>query len=882
MDLWLFLVDSGRSLRSIQVADIHCRPTTELCTPTRVVFASEKKRGGLRILDARLAHDVAIAPVSPPHVHSDYSSSIAARGHPPSPNIAIAMAMCCGTSREDLWIGWSSGHISILNTRRPPVVGDGAVDDIPRFSDWDDLLYAHRGAVHMLAATHGCRFVVSASYDTNVIVWDAENRRQLRSLTGIAKQHLSLAGGAQPSLAGVCRAVCQVPIGSMKHAGPAVGLMLVLDGGAQILFHGVEGYLGSTSDGEDPVVVSVASLPNSFSSPICAAAELFHEGLGLGILCRGDEGARLHFTPLTSGSQDGFDIVSLNDVAEELDRAASTLALGPAKQMGKVIDIVALGGVPSCEATPSLRPDGDARGGSSVHVYNFSFLVTTACRYVALVQCTITSALSGAAIMSTSVAALQTVPSPITVLRPSNPSRRYPSEDSSLRLFYGISADGSVSALLTFGLLQPRFAPPASGGKQWTHGDFLREQARLKNAVELVQQAKNSTILADAMLHEDLQKQTELEEDNRRLRARIQELERSLHSEQDRSLRLHEHVQSVESSSEASRAKLNSAASEIKRLSELLKIAAADQDRTIRELSASSEREILHAHKVQACLAQLDAQVEVTTSTEQQLRDANARVAQLSAQSEVLVAKVFELERLVAREETELRNEQQEQDANAVARLRIDRRLLEDQQEIIQELKSRYHAASQDATAHKRLSERLQDEIVHWKRSFESAKSLLKRGDDDNAVPRSSFSPIYKGQDDGQSATFASASRAALSGHATPDTMFRLDGLASRLTGESPGTNRSPVVTTNSTGKQLQPNSSSTTLQSGTNIGDEYLKSLAPPIRSVSSATNARSGEQTLLTPTDLSRIGGGEWHDGGSTKQQGGAMRSVTVSLSS
>ncbi|CUG93469.1 Hypothetical protein, putative [Bodo saltans] len=989
LDLWLFSIDNnGRSLRSAIAAEIdlpsdrrgssetssleprdhqHNQSTqpSSSSTKTRVVFAGEKKRGGLRILDSRLVHDVAIAPVPPPHVHAEYSASLTPRGQSNvAPNIAISMALC--SHADDLWIGWSSGHISVLNTRRPPVIGDGLLsaehyrrDELPRYVDWDDLLYAHRGAVHLLSATHQSRFIVSASYDTNIIIWETSTRRQLRSLSGAAKQaaandssHL-LSSSSSGSLSGICRTICEVPVdvseGSRDLA--PVGLLAVLDGGAQVLFHGVEGLLLDRQGGDaeqttynnkynhhnnttasSSGALEVAQL-QSCPFVASAAASVFDTDACVAVLCRGDESARIHFTSVVWGSSAGANNESFGDnkwatsrrdhsfssapvlrssALSAMDEIAASVSLGSAKQLGKILSIVPTGLAP--------LPQEEGHSSTLAH-YVCGFIVTTAHRFVGLVECTVCVARPGMTIVATRVNALQAVPSPMTMVVPASVTTQDLAAGCvpALQLYYGIGVDGSVSAVLAFRpdsshtpgarALHHRSSVVA-GSASRTHGDFLREQSRLKNAVELVQNAKNSTLLADAMLQEGIQKQAELTDDNKRLRARIDELEQSLHHLHDRGVGLEGKLDSAESTAESTRTKLTQANSEIKRLTELLKVAAADQRKTVTALDEATERETLNAMKVQECLLQMEQQKELIDDNDKVLSASQGRTFQLSTRCDVLAAKVVELERLLANQD----DEEQRDMIQSHATRQQQHVLLDEQQEIIQELKTRYHTSVRDLASYKQSSERLQDEVTYWKSQYESTYLAAQQTQLEkirvNAMEKlsnsavngnfgRSHSPIQPTRSAAAPVVLSLSRDGSVAKHTTT-TQQRLESLSSRLSSEHRRTVSPPHRREGSGSDAGLTSNSKPSPQlisgGGTNIGDEYLKTLAPPVRSASSATSgvasaAGTKESTGASPTDLRYVSGGHSHLRGPSscfgprsagESNSSAVRSVTVALSS
>lgn len=986
LDLWLFSIDAGhRSIRSAIAGEILLSPSPSIDadasgaggalptpTTTRVVFAGEKKRGGLRILDNRLVHDVAIAPVSPPHVHTDYASSTATRGQTAAPNIAVSIALCAAT--RELWVGWSSGHLSVLDTSRAPIVGDGMLsaehyrkDELPRFVDWDDLLYAHRGSVHLLAVTHESRFVVSASYDMNIIIWEASTRRQLRSLTAAAKQsltslHLSGAGAAPgSSFTGVCRAICEIPLDAPDGATntlPPIGLLVLLDGGAQVVFHGVEGLLqkhlpdevmhnsASSRPSRHDAALEVAAFHSTFVAS--AAASSFNSDVGVGVLCRGDESSKLHFSATLWGSGgDGghhsrganesrlwsstptpsrrlqnsniSSVVLRENMFSIMDEVSSTISLGPGKQIGKVVLVVPTGIVPATvPAAASIDDNNSDAPGDRVYVCGF--LVTTANRYVALVQCTVSVTRPGIIIVAAAVNALQAVPSPMTWLTPScvTASDFELGHTPGLQMHYGIAADGTLSAVLAFrpqGTAlshcggAPGTATRSVKASVRTHGDFLREQERLKNVVELVQSAKNSTLLADAMLQEGIQKQAELSDDNKRLRARIEELEESLHFVRDNGMGLEGKLEHAESTAESTRAKLAHANAEIKRLNDLLAVAASDHRKATLALSNASERETLNALKVQECLVQLEEQKELVEHGEKALFVSNSCVSKLTNRSDVLAAKVVELERLLANHE----DVEQRHVVDAHATNQKQHRLLDEQQEIILELKERYHTTMRDLTGYKQNAERLQDEVTYWKSAYEAAlhaKATSALATSSNVTTYAyhergsgghlgrSHSPLAAGRVTGgaDGPTVLSLGRAALI-KPTSAAIQRPEALSSSRLSSNSDYRR--------TSSPPQSRDGSAAVDAGhtklheTNIGDEYLKTLAPPVRSASLQSAAIAvgldgfsrDASSAASPTDLRHVSGGHTHhrgvsfgnrSGSDASAAGGPVRSVTVALSS
>lgn len=764
MDCWLFEL-SGRDVPSVKVmvsahvawrsieagsdSDGGDASSTEAEGPVTsrlVVFVGDKKRGGLRVMDPRLELDLCVAPVAPPHVHDQqqhavpFSSSVLPQ-QAQSSNIVTALTVPDGDA-GCVWVGWSSGHISVLNVKRAPILEVANIGGarqrtiLPRYRDWSDLMYAHRGAVHGLHGTHAGRMLVSCSYDTNIILWDAQARRQLRSLSGLIRHELQsirrkTVGDPFPTAGvhGVCKVCVELPVltppssvsasyfssnsQALVESTPrssydlSVALFLAFDGGLQVLLQGLEhlklhaASAAIEDRGAEGVGVKCFWQPGVVVSAVAVTTFLGGSDGGGSVCCIGDDSGQLRFVscafPLDGPLTSSTDIA--HRVAERVQHE-SHLVAGLPQKMGKVISVV------GCGATMGNTVDSPNA--------DFFYLASYANHTVAVVSCTVTAATRGSMVLSSRVISTMATTAPVIRFSPLLPALHQ--EPSPLQLWYGVCADGSLASCVC----HKHVAPTPSAGLNvgsWTTGDMGKQKVGLQRAFQIVHDAQRAVSAADAALESALVQHGALHETHTKLESECATLRSEVASLDVERRRLGQQLSVAESSCEALRGRLHQSDEKSTRLEDQLRIAAADMSSMRQQLVAVKEDAELEGVKVRECLVQLRQQKEDAEQLDRGWRNTEASLTDASSHNALLAAKVCDLERALAEAEQQLQ-QQKLASANYAA-------LVEDQHAVIKELKHRHHEALQRIDTLADENSRLSADFSAAQRKITASKHAL-------------------------------------------------------------------------------------------------------------------------------------------------------------
>ena len=690
----------------------------------RPVIVSDRQRGVVRILDAKLSRELCAAPTSPPAVHSDFTApsfSKTTASEPSHLNTCMTLlvvevpaggappAGTSSTSCNEVWTGWASGHIAVYSLSQA-ITGRGHQVKFDAVSN----MFAHRGAVHVLATSvheQTRRFVFSASYDCNVLQFDASTKHVIRSISSACRHRgdfpTSMVKGMNCSLRGLC---VRRDSGHEGFTTQHDVMYLSMDNRSHYLIA-----VGGDDDQNDVAVqlltASRASCKVVLGIEGCAPPH-HHGGRSCGgpVLCTGDEDGVVFFLPLlvstpaeyshhspqqrspkSDGVTNGQYLVYLANMYSGIRGSASTSQYEIALHKGPIVDAALV--------ASQANPDD-----SSV-----SHALIVACSKSCIAGCRVVVASHGGITLCCPTFAISSpcpiwhIASPFETTRPwsdSPPTGVDPAHGGGDGVFYLCGTDGTCTAFISPPQVETRMPSDQSTTNQKDGSVSLgaSSQLRLREVVDMVQRSKLMAIAADAALEKQLEISNQLLRDQNVLQEQCTRLTAALEL---KTTELAEQS-ATRTSADAVKASLQSKITILEDDNALLRLElqkAGEHVAMLRKrLESGDEGQTIANARIDDLLKQLQRRDDDMKNVLREKDSTGNSLAERVGENKILASNVMNLERKLARLEEEIRGYEQ--------RRQRDQRIIDDQQMIVEELRGKtLHAQSEASTLRGKLTD---------------------------------------------------------------------------------------------------------------------------------------------------------------------------------